>query len=268
MKEIDLEELKRLQLEILIKIHNFCEANGISYFLGYGTLIGAIRHKGYIPWDDDIDIGMPRPSYDKFLKLFNGTYPNLEVLAPEINWDFYAPYANVFDNRTLLEEGDNSHRGINIGVKIDIFPIDGVPSWRMIYRLERVLTRGLNKILEIKRYKVSNDNSFANVVKQVVLKGIVFPFRYSYIQKLISSIALSCSFRKSLYADKITFLNKGQTRVNRTDFEEYIDIEFEGYIFKTIKNYDTYLKKIYGDYMELPPKEKRIPMHNFKAWWK
>ena len=93
MRLISFEEHKKIQLSILRDIDVFCQKNQIKYFLAFGTLLGAIRHKGFIPWDDDIDIAMPRPDYNKFILSFNGMVDNLKVLAPEIDLDYYAPYA-------------------------------------------------------------------------------------------------------------------------------------------------------------------------------
>ena len=128
MKEISIEELKDLQTGIAVMVHDFCQEHGIRYFLGYGSLIGAVRHKGYIPWDEDIDLGMPRPDYERFIHTFPGAYPDLKVFAPELDPGYYAPYANVCLEGTLLVEQNLSHHGREIGVKVDIFPIDGAPS--------------------------------------------------------------------------------------------------------------------------------------------
>ena len=106
MKEIGIDELKKLQVEMLVLIDEFCQHNNIRYSLSSGTLIGAVRHKGYIPWDDDIDIMMPREDYDRFVSTFNGAYGHLSLLAPEINCNYYAPYANVFD--ILLSQFETS----------------------------------------------------------------------------------------------------------------------------------------------------------------
>ena len=110
MKQLTIKEILQVQLDILRDVDAFCRQNKIDYFLVGGTGIGAVRHGGYIPWDDDIDIGMTRPNYDRFLSSFNGNYGNLELYAPEIDLNYYAPYANVCDNRTLLFEGANGHR--------------------------------------------------------------------------------------------------------------------------------------------------------------
>ena len=152
MQRIADSELKLLQLDILCKVDTFCRLNDIEYTLYFGTLIGAVRHNGYIPWDDDIDIAMPRPSYDMFVKSFNGYDNNLYVICPEINLNYYASYANVCDRRTLLLEGKNGHHGVEVGVKIDVFPLDGTPDdeGEYVECVNRI--NHINRIMKIKRY--------------------------------------------------------------------------------------------------------------------
>lgn len=274
MKEIGLEELKSLQLEMLQKIHKFCVSNGIHYSLAAGTLLGAIRHKGYIPWDDDIDILMPRPDYERFLNSFNGYYPNLLVVAPELNWRFYAPYANVYDNRTILVEERLDHRGNDIGVKIDVFPIDGVPSDNTEYILfSKKMKETLRKIA-LKKWTRSN---FIMTFKKDKIGFIVSLFNrlgiccksYETLQKEYHELAVSHTFDNSEYVENIVYNTTHKFwRIERSCFDEYIEVPFENYIFNSIKGFDKYLIVSYGDYMQLPPEEQRTPHHGFTAYWK
>ena len=124
MKEIYLEELRVIQLELLQQIADFCEKNNIKYFLAYGTLIGAIRHKGYIPWDDDIDIVMPRDDYDRFLELYNEAYPFSKVVDMYNTKHYGFAFAKVHDVRTIIYE--TQYAQDSFGVFVDVFPIDGI----------------------------------------------------------------------------------------------------------------------------------------------
>ena len=269
MKIIELDELKKLQVEILTKVHSFCMNNHLRYSLTAGTLLGAIRHKGYIPWDDDIDIAMPRPDYNSFLASFNGVYPELYVIAPELNWDFYAPYANVCDNRTLVYESANGHRGIEIGVKIDIFPIDGVPSDYSEYMTKLKRIQFINKILWGKRYKLSHIN-ISHVKASCAIIGakvISFYRTYSSFQKELNQIVKSYPFETSEYAHCWVF-SSIENRFKREIFESYVDVSFKGDTYKSIKDYNVWLDALYGNYMQLPPKEQQIEHHHFKAFWK
>jgi len=268
-RTISLEELKQIQLDILVKVHDFCVENQIEYFLSSGTLIGAIRHKGYIPWDDDIDIEMTRPNYDRFLKKFNGTYPELEVFAPEFNWNYYAPYANVCDNRTILIEGDNGHNGYTIGVKIDIFPVDGLPCDE--YKCNKIFRKAdmYHSLMRYKRFPLSFflKGGYLKRIVRCIIWNVLHLVSYSLLQKRFHKLATSYKYSDSENAGPILFMGK-KCSVNKNTFSQYTDVEFEGQKFKIIKDYDSYLRALYGDYMQLPPANKRIPHHNFEAFWK
>ena len=126
----DIHELRSIQMGILDHVHDYCERHGLRYFLSSGTLIGAVRHKGYIPWDDDIDIYMPRQDYEQFLRNFLDGTGHFRVLAPS-PWEraggeipYYYTFAKVVDTRTLMVETET--KGFEIGVFMDIFPVDYV----------------------------------------------------------------------------------------------------------------------------------------------
>lgn len=267
MKEIYMEELKELQLDMLQKIDDFCRNNNIKYTLAFGTLIGAIRHKGYIPWDDDIDIAMPRPDYKRFVETFNGVYDYYYVIAPDINPDYYAPYANVCDKRTLLEEYDNSHRGISVGIKIDVFPIDGTPDSESDYRKLIKTLKIYKYILSSKRHSYHFSFSVASV-KTLLIRLLSYFYKYDAVQKKIIKACTEFSFDNSKWVDIVCFPVYKDSRVPKSFFDDYVDVVFEGKMFKSVKNYDLYLRTIYGDYLKLPPKNKQVPHHGFTAYWK
>lgn len=268
MKIITDEELKSLQLEILKEVSNFCDKQGYKYFLAYGTLLGAIRHKGYIPWDDDIDIMMPRDDYNAFLKSFNGYSGNLVVYAPEIDANYYAPYANVCDIRTILVEPHLNYRNIEVGVKIDIFPLDYVPSNKDNYaRICKESTR-LNQIRSVKVSKLSYYHGITRL--KLLVKKILF-LRYCFpkVQKDIIDLcnrSNSMSDRKII--DVISFITIPNRRFPGEILCESENVPFEQFSFKVPKDYDTCLKCLFGDYMRLPPENKRIAHHGFLAYWK
>lgn len=124
MKEINTVELKRIELDILKYIKTQCEKYNLRYYLAYGTLLGAVRHKGFIPWDDDIDIHMPREDYDKLIELeYNNPDSKYKLLSPKYNKDYYYSFAKMVDNETILEE-TGLKQIKELGVYVDIFPLD------------------------------------------------------------------------------------------------------------------------------------------------
>ena len=144
MRELTLDEIKKLQLDILDVVAEFCDKNGINYWLNCGTLIGAIRHKGYIPWDDDIDLGMLRPDYDKFMRLFNLEQQRYKAYSVENNKKFCYPFMKVVDTKTLLYE---VYEGSNeTFVNVDIFVYDNVvDDEKVIQKMFKVRDRNTMK---------------------------------------------------------------------------------------------------------------------------
>lgn len=126
MRNISFEEMKKVELEILSFFADFCETHNLRYFLAYGTLIGAIRHKGFIPWDDDVDIQMPREDYDILISLFNiGNDSPYRLISPLEKQSCYT-IVKIIDTRTIKIE--NGIKNDPLGIDIDIFPLDGIPS--------------------------------------------------------------------------------------------------------------------------------------------
>lgn len=259
-KTITMEELRAIQLDILDKIHAFCTERGIRYSLGGGTLLGAVRHKGYIPWDDDIDIMLPRPDYDRFLKEFEGKYAELNLQHYENDITCCIPFAKVYDNRTVLIEKVQKS-----GIYIDVFPIDGLPEESRIHEYLTLYHKYLHKIYFMTPFYLVT-GSLMNRIKYYV-KKVLFPPRKKYIADFYSYL-LSFNFGKSVNAGAICGVYAEKELMPRKTFESYITVEFEGRHYMAIRDYDAYLTKHYGDYMQLPPKEKQVSHHVFTAYWK
>ena len=264
MREILLDELKKIQLDILIRIHDFCMQNGINYSLSSGTLIGAIRHKGYIPWDDDIDIYMLRPDFDKFERDFSD--PDLQVMSPNKNVNCIYPYGKVYDSRTLLIEDVNNSMDC-LGVNIDVFVIDSVPDninkrkklFRKNTLLENIM---LFKIIKLKK----NRKIFKNLT---LLLGRV-AFCYVLLNWLIKKKYNLCIPYNSASKYICNVMAGGGIKscIPHCYMSSFIDVEFETHTFRCMKEFDKYLRQNYGNYMKLPPKEEQISTHSFKAYWK
>ena len=263
MKIIDVPEMKILMLDIMSSIDEFCRQNGLRYSLAYGSLIGAVRHKGYIPWDDDIDIFMPRKDYMKLMTDFR--HPYYKTYCPELDKDWDQFIAKVCDERTVIDEG----HGDKCGVFVDVFPLDGWPEepekkkkhyakvvknmrlWSSLHytqHLELTASNGLSKNLKIMTSK---------------LLGMFSTSRH-FLDKIVEY--------KSMYGFEESFtvgsLTCGDWSVPRKCCEEIIDTDFEGRTYMIFKDYDTLLRVYFGDYMQLPPEEERVSNHGFTACWK
>lgn len=263
-KYFTMEELHQILLEMLVCIDKFCRENNIRYSLGGGTLLGAIRHKGFIPWDDDVDIMMPRPDYDRFRKEFNGFDERYECIFCEKTKyaDYMGGYAKVHDIRTILREEGNMRKNI-FGINIDVFPIDGMPANVTLCRGTIFINQQFQHSIGLKRNSIFSLFSFGERIKKII--SFLFPDKY--VGNMIDCTLSLWNFQKSKYAGAICGRYYIKERYQRSLFEEYIEAEFENQRVMVIKQWDLYLSRHYGDYMCLPPEEKRIN-HCSKAYWR
>lgn len=271
MKEIALEEIKKITFDILVNVAEFCEKNDIRYYLSYGTLLGAIRHKGFIPWDDDIDIIMPRPDYIKFNQLYpmQNTCSYYVLSSIMINPKHQYTFAKVFDTRTdKIEDGliykEDSIRGIDI----DIFTLDGVPE--DIDKCLQFKNRQskLFWTFQLSRVPFKKSKSGNTIIKYLVL-AICHTIGATRFIKCINKQAMKYDFDTSEFIGSSTeYYDENKERFKKNEFIEPIKVEFEGKQFNAPSNYAEYLTIIFGDYMQLPPKEEQVTHHRYKAFWK
>lgn len=265
MKELTLREMQLAELDILIAFDKICRENGINYTLDGGTLLGAIRHKGFIPWDDDVDISMARPDYEKFYKLVTENKDvlpdNLEFI-PDRGENARIPFCKIVDkNFSIVSEIGECCDNL----WIDIFPFDGYP------KDDKKALAYWKKVRKYRRIVLYN---YANCSKKKGLKKIALKLFSVYaraygaaraigkIEKLVKKYPYEGAecigpVRWSLYGIK--------TRLPADSFESFVSVEFEGKEFMAIEKWETYLKGMYGDYMQLPPEDKRHT-HGIKAF--
>lgn len=257
-KITDIQELRQIQMGILDHVHHFCEAHNLRYFLSSGTLIGAVRHKGYIPWDDDIDIYMPRKDYEQFLQIYHDENGRYKAIDPQRDSHYYYTFAKVVDLRTKMVEDETD--GYEIGVFMDIFPVDYVTD--DLQERERVFKQ--KKLwYKIRRCKISNSNPLQSRLAYIVYK--CWPMTVKQIERKI---------RRLIVLEEPTHTVCNMTEAGpkikgcfpAEDIASSVDIEFEGKTYKTMVGYKDYLERTYGDYMTLPPVEQRVT-HHFEAYW-
>lgn len=264
MREVGKEELREIQIEILKSIHSFCVHEGLRYSLSSGTLLGAVRHKGYIPWDDDIDIMMPRPDYEMFRKTYPGYNPNYSVQSYHVDESYWFNFVKVYDKRTVFVENAAKN-----GVYVDVFPIDGLPNsqeerMRILERATVLVNRDLRWTTKEYRVKTQKKDVILHYLKYLCRNKLV-DSRQNTIKKL-DELFLFNSFDNSPVAG-VFFFDRMLAVLPRTIYDQYKSIEFEQISFSCIEDTHLYLSALYGDYMKLPPVEKRVPGHNIHAYW-
>lgn len=267
MKKIGNEELKIIQLEILKNVDAFCTTHGIKYFLAYGSAIGAIRHKGFIPWDDDIDIVMLRDDYERFVELYNHQ-PNsvYKVHAHNLDKQYPYPYAKIDNTLTIFEEEIKDM--YKMGVNIDLFPIDKVPENTSLQKKMYDRFDILYKLITLKRLPIKKRRGVLKNCCLFIAHILLYPISFSKLVQMLERNALKYrNIHTSLCSDVVWAY--GSREINKlANWEKAIYVDFEDMKAPVPIGYDDYLSKVYGTYMKLPPKEKQITHHHYLAYWK
>ena len=281
MTEFTLDELHSIELEILKNVAAFCENNGIRYYLCGGTLLGCIRHNGFIPWDDDIDITMPRPDYIKFIETFNKTDNIYKVKSPKTESKWYGAHARVEDTRTIIDDDLFGYK--DEGVFIDVFPIDGAPADERERKHFWFIKNTLMRIYAASQLRFTISHYYAD-------KPVCFSALRTGIRTMVKFLSIPAA---RLIGHFFNLIQIVEARASKYDVDktEYIGCStcpicgysecikgkpflkmkkrlFEGEFFSTPDDYEEYLSNLYGDYMKLPPKNKQVAHHSFAAYWK
>ena len=258
------DQVKTEVLKILVAFDNFCTKHDIKYIIGYGTMLGAIRHKGFIPWDDDIDVVLTTKEYYKFRKIarelrFLDDEKRYRVMIPGDD-DFCYSFMKIVDTHTRVKEKNIDSR-YNIGLFVDVFRVDYWPESKLVEFFALKKSRLILKINEILiRGNLEPNSKLASLDK--VLKPVDLVLKLLGIRSKDLCLKLEktgSKRRKSRYmGNMMSGYGRSSERLSAEIFDNYILAEFEGLRFPVPKNYDGYLKSIYGDYMKLPDVSKRI----------
>ncbi len=264
-KYLTLDEIKAEELKLLICIDDLCRNNGLRYSLVGGSLLGAVRHHGFIPWDDDIDIGMPRPDFDKLIKLWAiGEFPegvSLEMLSGDPD----APvFVKLVNDEILLRERYVS--GIN-HLWVDIFPIDGMPANDAEAQALDKRVCSIRRLFSLSRADESDGKTaLKRTLKRVLVPALNLLNCRVRIGRKLDAISRGLEFGATGYCGILAWGLYGPGERYPDDaFDQMATVEFEGLQLPAIRYWDEYLTGNYGDYMQLPPEDKR-KTHELVAW--
>lgn len=269
MLQITPDELKQIQLDLLDVVDTFCREKGLTYYLFVGTLLGAVRHKGYIPWDDDIDICMVREDYDRFFKEFNlSNDHHVKAICHETSNNYYLASGKVIDTRTVLKEKIDAK--LSIGVFIDIFPMDRLPDDQIVIKDFNRKLNVYRKLLLIKNITPSTDRKWYKNFALISAKIPLSLLSRSFVLDRIDNLAQK--YRDvdncTRIGDLAVFTYDLKELFFANDFENTVELEFERKKYLAPAGYDNILSQLFGDYLKLPPIEKRVPHHAYEAYWK
>ena len=254
--EVTLKKLHDVELEILKEFIRICNKHNLKYFAVGGTLIGTIRHKGFIPWDDDIDIGMPREDYDKFINIANEEMNKKYFVQAGYDYkNSWQAFTKIRKKDTLADEESITHIDYPKGIFIDIFPFDNTDTldstiFKIKYNIIATITDAIyykwkaKKITEIRRKTLCR---FFSMFSNKTLKKVQNKLMKSKNKKETKYFVSYCG----------SYTRQKETQPKDLFFP-LITKKFEDIDILVPNKYDTYLTKVYGDYMKLPPKEKRV----------
>ena len=270
MKNITQTEQKEILFEMLKYVDEICKKNNIKYFLSGGTLIGAIRHKGFIPWDDDIDICVPYNDYRKLITILkqDNKYNVHNLYDDE---DYYYFFTKLTDKRTILIE-DNYNRIKDMGVFLDIFPFfhlpDSIEEYKKLYKKIKKLEKQYFRFYGYEKYYY-NKSKIKSIIKAIIFfPQFLLKRKYKKNRQILLDLIEKNDIVQSNYIGNSIPPNSYILRFTKEIFAEMVDAEFEGIKVCVPAGYKEYLTQIYGDYMQLPPENQRVTQHHFKAYWK
>ena len=260
-----LDAIQKIQLAGLMEVDRICKKHNIRYFLGGGTLLGAVRHRGFIPWDDDSDIMMLREDYDKFCKIAPSELPPfLSFHSNKTDKNNFYEFAKLrVDNTVFATELAKSHNSINIGIALDIFCHDKTANSALGQKIHLAMTI-FTRALVLNKWnnrKTDNGNKIQTAFTNFCIK--VFPLRFS-----LWLMNHTISFFKNKKNAKFLYDGMGRNVYNGSFpielLQKEIRLDFEGEMLPVPEKYDEYLKFLYGDYMELAPLSTRLGCHEIK----
>lgn len=249
--------VQKYALSALCEFDRICKSHHINYTLAYGTLIGAIRHKGFIPWDDDVDVCVSRSDLQRLRSFANKELGNgffYQSQSSDNNW--YRLYDKIRVDNTVFREIAHEKEHIHQGVYIDVFPVDFLPDKKIPALFQLLSYKITSSILSAKYINLRSRHGINKAIA-ILLRVIFFLIKKKWLYVISEKIASYTTNGKSIRS----FESAYREVIPRLLFEEFVDVDFENSKFSSIAKYDYWLKSVYGDYMSLPSEDKRISVH-------
>ena len=259
-KELLLSDVKEIALDILKHFRQFCYDNNIRFYLSNGTLLGAIKYGGFIPWDDDIDVFVPREDYDRLIAIYQDS-EKYKLFSSERVLKYKFPFAKLCDTETLKIE-ENINNGVDLGVDIDIFPLDSCSEHILLKTIQRKI-RIYQAGCILSKFEASKGRPPHKRLVIDICRLIGFGFFGNKLTKTIEKeITLGNKYKGCLM-----WPIYGKREIIPAEvFSDTIEVDFEGEKFPAPIGYDIYLRSLYGDYEKDPPMEKQKSHHKYKAY--
>lgn len=254
----ELRNLQLVQLEMLDYVDKFCSENELKYSIAYGTILGAVRHGGFIPWDDDLDICMPREDYEKFISLWKDTDKYL-LQNHNTDLDFTQSFTKIRKKGTAFVQKGDIGADYHKGIFIDIFPFDKVPDNAIRKKIQ-----GLNVLfynLYTRGYAPKKNGTIVRLVSQFILRITPGKKYYKKSKKYLSKICKYNDDKKLKYVD-VSVTNTMNMYYDNDIFDDMQKIKFENLSVNVMNKYRDFLKICYGDYMKLPPESEQTWYHH------
>ena len=267
------EERQACSFKLLKCFDSFCCSHSIRYSLSGGSLLGAIRHNGFIPWDDDIDVELPRPDYNRFIREFCDAGGQYQCFAPELG-NSMITYARLCDMKETVSIPYCPWCREDTGIYIDVFPVDALPDDYIEYE---ILASKLHHLVFDVLYqsrgatmRISNDLGFKRIIKTIGKRLLYGRNDVDRLVRSIVDILESRDYSTAKYAGQIAYPMYWKGKFLEKDvFESYTRVKFENSVFFAVSQFDRMLTALYGDYMKLPPEKDRIPAHTeHQFYWK
>ena len=262
-KKLDIDEIKEVELGVMDYIHNICREKGINYSLAYGSLLGAVRHRGFIPWDDDLDIALKRDQYDK---LYQAILEDNNSIYKVVSWEndsrYPYPFYRVYDSRTVYEN-NYIQNDIELGICVDVFPFDDYKDVnKEITKLDMYRRLSVYTLYGIR----NKEAGIKNIIRYLMLVAFRLTRVKTWNKKLNDCSKVPVN---SEYIDYLMESKKYSTKIDAKALDQVVEFKFEDRVYNIPTDYDHILTTIYGaDYMEIPPIEKRIQHDDFVAYIK